>query len=155
MMTKFKRSIAAAIVATAVAGGGYAFLGSSLTPVAEARLRDHPKLEAAHDSLKEAKEYLEASSHNYHGHREAAVKALDYALHQIRICAEEADARDNFDRTPPKEFADHPKLHHAKEQVKAAREYLFESKHNYRGHKDEAIKALDAAVHHIQICLDD
>ena len=125
---------------------------AGLTPVAEARFRDHPKLESAHDSLKEAKEYLEAASHNFHGHREAAVRAIDAAMHQVRLCAEEPERRDSIG---PRALADHPKLRRAKEQVKEARDYLFEAKHDFHGHKSEAIKALDAAIHHINVCLED
>jgi hypothetical protein len=155
MVKKMSRTIAAAVVAFAVAGGLYAFLGSAMVPTANARLKDHPRLESAHSALKDAKEYLEASERNFHGHKDAAVRAMDFAMKQIYLCSEEADRRDAPEPRSFSERSEHAKLYHAKEQLKDAREYLRESRHDFHGHKTAAIEGLDVAIHQIDICLED
>ena len=54
-------------------------------------LRRHPKLASAYDALKDAKEEMVTSKHDYKGHREEAVKSIEHAMHQIAICMEIAD----------------------------------------------------------------
>jgi hypothetical protein len=150
-MRKFNRSLSAAILAMAVVGGGYAFLGSPMTPVAEAHLRDHPKLQAAFDALTEAEDYLKESKDNFHDHKEEAMHAIHVAKDKIALCVADEKSAGVDDNRPIKlEEEHHPKLHAAVKRLKEAREYLMEAKHDFRGHREEAVKAVDEAIHHIE-----
>ena len=48
----------------------------------------HPEIRSAIESLENAKRHLEQAAHDFHGHRVDAIRAVDEALHQLRICME-------------------------------------------------------------------
>jgi hypothetical protein len=50
-------------------------------------------------------------------------------------------------------FARHPHLHTALRELDAAKEELRSAPHDFGGHRDAAIGALDAAHHQIEECL--
>lgn len=47
---------------------------------------DHPEIREALKSLRHAREHLARASHDFHGHREEAVRATDEAIRQLEIC---------------------------------------------------------------------
>ena len=46
----------------------------------------HPQIEAALEALHNAKEHLEHAAHDFGGHRVDAIRAIDEAERQLRIC---------------------------------------------------------------------
>ena len=46
----------------------------------------HPQIEEALTALRNAKEHLEHAAHDFGGHRVDAIKAIDEADRQLRIC---------------------------------------------------------------------
>jgi len=46
----------------------------------------HPQIQAPINSLQNARAHLMEASHEFGGHREDAVKAIDKAIHQLEIC---------------------------------------------------------------------
>jgi hypothetical protein len=64
--------------------GGTILAGIARPAVAE---EHHPKIHKAIAELHEAKKELKAAEHDYGGHREAALKAVDIAIEQLEICA--------------------------------------------------------------------
>ena len=46
----------------------------------------HPEIEDALRALKGAKDHLLAAAHDFGGHRVDAIRAIDEADHQLRIC---------------------------------------------------------------------
>ena len=46
----------------------------------------HPQIEAALISLQHAKQHLQEAAHDFGGHRADAIRAIDEADHQLRIC---------------------------------------------------------------------
>jgi len=57
---------------------------------------------------------------------------------------------------PPAAQADewhHPHLHQSLDSLKVARQDLLEAHHNFGGHRDEAIRAIDAAIYHLDMCI--
>jgi hypothetical protein len=46
----------------------------------------HPQIEAALHALSNAKEHLEHAAHDFGGHRVDAIRAIDEADRQLRIC---------------------------------------------------------------------
>lgn len=47
---------------------------------------NHPQIEDALRALHNAKEHLQQAAHDFGGHRVDAIKAIDEADHQLRIC---------------------------------------------------------------------
>lgn len=46
----------------------------------------HPEIQEALEALHKAKAHLEHASHDFHGHRADAIRAIDEATHQLEIC---------------------------------------------------------------------
>lgn len=151
-MRKLRRTIAVAIIATGIAGGMYAFFGSGLIPSALADWKDHPRLEKAHKLVKEAIAALKAAPHDFHGHREDAVKALEAVQKQLTICVDIKHPTPEADILP---FEHHPKLEKALDAMKDARAYIKEAPHDFNGHRVEALGILDEGIHQVELCLEE
>ncbi|MGH9738540.1 MAG: hypothetical protein ACRD4X_08110 [Candidatus Acidiferrales bacterium] len=52
---------------------------------AAAAAEPHPEIRAAMANLREAREHLNHASHDFGGHRVAAIKAVDEAIHQLQL----------------------------------------------------------------------
>lgn len=59
----------------------------AFTPTSPAFER-HPEIRAALEALHNAKAHLEHAAHDFHGHRVDAIRAIDEADRQLRICME-------------------------------------------------------------------
>jgi hypothetical protein len=46
----------------------------------------HPEIEAALASLQHAKQHLQEAAHDFGGHRVDAIRAIDEADRQLRVC---------------------------------------------------------------------
>lgn len=46
----------------------------------------------------------------------------------------------------------HPEIHRALEALRGARSHLQEAAHDFGGHKADAIRATDEAIHQLEIC---
>jgi hypothetical protein len=57
----------------------------AFTPTSPAFER-HPEIHAALDALRNARAHLAAANHDFHGHREDAIRATDEAIRQLKIC---------------------------------------------------------------------
>jgi len=55
-------------------------------PAAAAAAEKHHHIHEAIDSLRSARGDLMQASHDFGGHREEAVRAIDGAIHQLEIC---------------------------------------------------------------------
>ncbi len=49
-------------------------------------------------------------------------------------------------------FERHYEIHRALEALRSARGHLQEARHDFGGHKAEAIRATDEAIHQLEIC---
>jgi hypothetical protein len=47
----------------------------------------------------------------------------------------------------------HPEIHEAIESLRHAREHLNHANHDFGGHRADAIRSIDEAIHQLQICL--
>lgn len=56
---------------------------------AAAPMPPHPHIDEALEAMRNAKHHLETAEHDFHGHRVAAIKHLDQAMHEAEICASE------------------------------------------------------------------
>jgi hypothetical protein len=50
---------------------------------AAAAAEPHPELRAAMANLRDAREHLDHAAHDFGGHRVAAIKAVDQAIHEV------------------------------------------------------------------------
>jgi hypothetical protein len=147
-MRKFSRTIAAAIVATAVAGGTYAFFGSPLVPAVQAHIKDHPALEKAYNALNGAETYLKESKEDFKGDKEKAIHAINEAKQQIALAVQAVEPKLATDDFVPEPFEHkHPKLVEARESLQGAIDYLnMSTKYDFKGHKEECIKYIHLAM---------
>lgn len=76
----------AAAVLTSVAGLTGLF-GS--TGIASAQERRYPKIHGALEALRSAREELKNAGEDFHGHKDAAMRAVDEAIHQLEIVVDE------------------------------------------------------------------
>jgi hypothetical protein len=146
-MRKLNRTIAAAIIATGIAGGTYAFFGSPLVPSAQAGWKEHPILQTADNATKDAIADLEAAPHDFHGHREKAVKVLKHAMKELEICSKTKIS------VAPAPLAAYPRLEGAKSALENAEKYIKEAPHDFDGHREDAQKAVHNAIEQIDICI--
>jgi len=47
----------------------------------------------------------------------------------------------------------HPRVEHALEAMRSAREHMMHAEGEFHGHRDKAIEHLDRAIHEAEICL--
>ncbi len=47
----------------------------------------------------------------------------------------------------------HPEIHAAIESLRNAREHLQHARHDFGGHRVDAIHSIDEAIHQLQICM--
>ncbi len=55
--------------------------------------------------------------------------------------------------TPSAAAADHPEIRDALAALRRAREHLNHAAHDYQGHREDAIRAIDGAINQLEICL--
>ena len=51
--------------------------------------RQYPKIHGALDALRAAREELDAAGNDFHGHKDAAARAVDQAIRQLQMLVEE------------------------------------------------------------------
>ena len=116
----------------------------------------HPHMHHALHELKETRTELKEAKHDFGGHREKALLAVDAAIKQIKIALK--DSGDEYQGAKPdkdvyKEYKHHPHLHHAIHELKEARTELKEAKHNFGGHREAALKDVDYAIEQLELAL--
>ena len=129
------------------------FWSAHLTAVAA---EAHPHMHHALYELKEARVELKEADHDFGGHREKALKAVDAAAVQIEKAFEGAKVKFNGGK-PGKDaykgYAHHPHIHHAVVELKQARVELKEAAHDFGGHREKALKDVDYAIEQLELAL--
>src|SRR5438876_4729126 len=105
--------------------------------------------------MREAHKELKSAGHNFSGHKEKALEALDAAIVQTERALEAAG--DPFKGYVPakgiyERDKNHPHLRHALVALREARTEMKEASHNFGGHREKAILALDAAIRQVEDC---
>jgi hypothetical protein len=59
----------------------------------------------------------------------------------------------SFPSGAPAKPADHPEIRDAIAALRNARGHLQHARHDYGGHRQDAIRATDEAIHQLEICL--
>jgi hypothetical protein len=122
---------------------------------------EHPHYHLHHAlwELRDARTELREAPHNFGGHREKAIKAINAAARNLDLALK--NTGDNIKGAPTrgdlrevyKKYPHHPHLHHALHELKHAHRQLKEARHNYGGHRQAALRDMDAAIHQIELCL--
>jgi hypothetical protein len=116
----------------------------------------HPHMHHALHELKETRIELKEAAHDFGGHREKALKAVDAAIIQIEIALKEAG--DPFkalkvDAAHYKKYDHHPHIHRAIAELKETRVELKEAKHDFGGHREKALKDVNYAIEQLELAL--
>jgi hypothetical protein len=116
----------------------------------------HPHMHHALHELKETQVELKEAAHDFGGHREKALKAVDAAIIQLEVALKEG--RDPFkvpkiDPEVYKKFERHPHIHRAIHELKEARVELKEAKHDFGGHREKALKDVNYAIEQLELAL--
>ncbi len=87
-MATMNHTLTAAVLGVALGAGTFGFFGgrSVSTALAEEGHRPHQKLHDADRAMAEAKEYLEGSKDDFHGHKEACLHRIMEARTEIALC---------------------------------------------------------------------
>jgi hypothetical protein len=62
-------------------------------------------------------------------------------------------AQPNAAAAPAAAAEKHHHIHEAIDALRAARADLMEASHDFGGHREEAVRSIDASIHQLEICL--
>jgi hypothetical protein len=48
---------------------------------------------------------------------------------------------------------EHPEIHAALDALRNARAHIHDARHDFHGHRVDALRAVDAAIHQLEICM--
>jgi len=129
-------------------------------PVSVCAARDegpkYPHLHHALYELKETRIELKEAAHDFGGHREKALKATDAAIVQLELALKGAGDPYKALKVAPelyKKFEHHPHMHRAIHELKEARVQLKEAKHDFGGHREQALKDVNHAIEQLELAL--
>lgn len=114
-----------------------------------AAAEEHPRLHEALYEMRHAKTALKEAKHDFGGHRVKAIEALDAAITQVEKALKAVG--DNVKGKEPgrdayKGYANFPHIRHALATSKLARKELKDAAHDYKGHREKAVEALDVVI---------
>ncbi|MBO0859941.1 MAG: hypothetical protein J2P21_16040 [Chloracidobacterium sp.] len=138
----------------------------------------HPRIRQAINALKSAKEDLQNAAHDFCGHRVEALEATNKAINQL----EKALDSDRAMNAPagssnlqlasyvqpvavgaaadPREVGmkrgggeRHPMIRRAINQLELAKSELKVAAHDFHGHRDEALEAIDRALNQLKLAI--
>jgi len=126
----------------------------------------HPNITRAIRALQAAKGDLQAASHDYCGHRAAALEATNAALNQLGAAiaclerrgastASEPVTRESEPTTATAAggIERHTRIRAAANALRSAKRDLEVAAHEYCGHRAEALQATNAALNQLQLAL--
>jgi L-lactate utilization protein LutB len=121
-----------------------------------ASAEEHARLHAALYEMRHARTELKDAKHDFGGHREKAVEALDEAISQIDRALKSVG--DNIKGSDPgkntyKAYPNHPHIRHALHEAREARAELTSAAHDYKGHREKAVEALDRVIDQLEKAL--
>jgi hypothetical protein len=124
------------------------------------RASAEPKYGHLHHALyemKEAHKQLKEAGHDFGGHREKALEGLDAAIRQTEKALEAAG--DPYRGYKPgegiyHEYKNFVHLRHSLVEMKEARDELKRAPHDFKGHREDAVRYLNYAIEQIDKCLE-
>jgi hypothetical protein len=139
----------------------------------------HPKIHQAITALQSARGDLQNAAHDFCGHRVEALEATNYALKQLQLALESDQASLSSGENPALELASytrpldgagvtpgngsaagnsasaerHPLIRRAINALDAARTDLQQAAHDFKGHRAEALEAINRAQNQLRQAL--
>jgi hypothetical protein len=136
--------------------GCFAIVGLVIPTARGAEGPKHPYMHHALYELAETRKELKEAAHDFGGHREKALKAVDEAIVQMEKALEAAGDK-YVAKVPDKEvykgYEFHPHLHHALHELAEAHKELKEAKHDFGGHREKALEKVDHARKQLELAL--
>ncbi len=117
----------------------------------------HPLMHRALWELRECRVELKEAGHDFGGHREKALIAVNGAIKQIDLALKAV--KDNpaaFKGHPAeiyKEYPNHPHVRHALHELHEAHKELKEAGHDFGGHREKALKDVNHAIEQLELAL--
>jgi F0F1-type ATP synthase membrane subunit b/b' len=140
-------------------------LAANATTARAAERERHPEIRKAIGALERARGDLRNAAHDYCGHRAEALEATDNAIRQLRLALE--SDRADFDAPPAAFFENaayvapasiererHPKIWEAVHALERARDDLQHAAHDFHGHREEALEAVNRALNQLHAALE-
>jgi hypothetical protein len=129
---------------------------ATAAPEAAAQKFTHPRLRHALHELIEARKEVTTANHNFGGHRDKAVRAIDDAIGDIRaILAVKGDAIPGVDRKAAfyTRHKDHPHLRQCLEDLRDAREDLRNTKVDFGKRREDALRDVNIAIEQVELLI--
>ena len=119
----------------------------------------HPKIHQAINALQNAKGDLQNAAHDFCGHRVEALESVNEAIKQLNLALESDQAMNTHPNAPAPATASyappprggaavgerHPMIRRAINALDAARTDLQQAAHDFKGHRAEALEAVNRA----------
>lgn len=133
-------------------------LGSA-SSFAQDKKHPHHHLHHALWELRDARKELKEAKHDFGGHKEKGLHAINDAIKQLELILEYKN--DNIKGAPTrgdlkeeyKKYKHHPHLHHALHELRHAHKQLEETTHDFNGHKKAALRDIHTATVQIEVLL--
>ena len=117
----------------------------------------HPAIHHALHELREARTELKEAAHDFGGHREKALEAVEAAIKQLdkalEATGDNVKGSKEKDGDRYKKYTSHPHIHHAVHELRRAHAELKEAKHDFGGHREQSLKDIDHAIEQLELCL--
>jgi hypothetical protein len=142
--------LSVAIVAGCLVGFGGSASQAVAAPI-------HPAMHHALYELQEARGDLRVAKHDFGGHRAKAIEACDAAIKQIEIALEAKG--DGYKALKAREagiykgYGAHPHINHAIVELRASLAEMRAAKHDFGGHRVQAIKDVEFAIEQLELAL--
>lgn len=120
-----------------------------LTPTSRAGERSSiPHMHHALYELAETRKELKESPHDFGGHKEKALKAVDEAIQHLEKAfagAGEKYVAKAAEKEAYRKYESHPHTHHVIHELEEAHRELKEARHDFGGHREKAMEKVHIA----------
>jgi uncharacterized protein YukE len=116
----------------------------------------YPHMHQALCELQEARVELKTAAHDFGGHREAALKAVDVAVAQLNIALDAVGDRFRGlagDNSASRKSEQYPHIHRAVQELKETSTELKNAKQDFGGHRADALRDVNFAIEQLELAL--
>jgi hypothetical protein len=117
----------------------------------------HSRIHVAIAELRNARTELQEANHDFGGHRVKAIQEIDATLVQLEKALMFVGDKRPFKGAPVAENgkkAEHfPHIHRALHELRETRTELKEARHDFGGHREQALMDVNASIAQLELCL--
>jgi len=125
--------------------------------VSQARAESYPRMVAALGGLKEARQEMKEAGTDFGGHKEKALEATDRAIAQMDKALSAAGVNTTYvpsAREAFRNYKNYPHIRHALAILRMAHKEMKDAAHDFGGHKEKALEAVDYAIVQLEKALE-